>query len=585
MGGVVRRSRATGARAARDLRWGMGQTFRLFNSLTRGVEEFVARDPGRVTFYTCGPTVYDYAHIGNFRSFLVADVARRWLESPLCTIRDEAGKEHEGPRTVAHVMNLTDVGHMTDDEAADGAGEDKMEAAAKRLLEAKKGGKLPPDAPKDFDPSNPHHIARFYEGAFLEDARLLGLKVAGEKDGDARVMPRATEHVREMLAMVRGLLERGCAYVSPDRDAVYFDTQRFPEYGRLSGNTLDKVRAGAGGRVSDANQSGKRHPADFLLWKRDSSHVMKWDPGAPEMLGADAGALAGMVGYPGWHIECSAMAESSLSAMVPGFAHEVDLHSGGEDNIFPHHECEIAQSRCAWGTERFARQWLHVRHLMVEGEKMSKSKGNFYTIRDLLAKGFDPAAIRLELIKTHYRSNANFTQEGLLGMQRMVSTWRRRRVELIRRSVAWNDRAATRERLDATSLVTEALANDLNISGLIGLQHVTVVNAWNAEFDPAKVPPSTAISDEDVLALAKDHGSDFFDIFQYVEPILGLLSLPVHETTSVSDEVNSLRDARDEARKAKNWAESDRLRDELVAMGYEVKDTAQGTVVTRKASL
>ncbi|MBX3353516.1 MAG: hypothetical protein KF684_11345 [Phycisphaeraceae bacterium] len=531
----------------------MGQTFRLFNSLTRGVEEFVARDPGRVTFYTCGPTVYDYAHIGNFRSFLVADVARRWLESPLCTIRDEAGKEHEGPRTVAHVMNLTDVGHMTDDEAADGAGEDKMEAAAKRLLEAKKGGKLPPDAPKDFDPSNPHHIARFYEGAFLEDARLLGLKVAGEKDGDARVMPRATEHVREMLAMVRGLLERGCAYVSPDRDAVYFDTQRFPEYGRLSGNTLDKVRAGAGGRVSDANQSGKRHPADFLLWKRDSSHVMKWDPGAPEMLGADAGALAGMVGYPGWHIECSAMAESSLSAMVPGFAHEVDLHSGGEDNIFPHHECEIAQSRCAWGTERFARQWLHVRHLMVEGEKMSKSKGNFYTIRDLLGKGFDPAAIRLELIKTHYRSNANFTSQGLRDSQKMVERWR----AFVDRGTEAGGDASLRENVSAEFV--RSMSDDLNTAGAIG-----ALNAWIGRVESP--------SREDAALLRELTGV--------------LLDLGGAQADSgAGDETDALRVARDEARKAKNWAESDRLRDELVAMGYEVKDTAQGTVVTRRARL
>lgn len=534
------------------------QTFRLFNSLTKRVEDFVAADPSVVTMYTCGPTVYDYAHIGNFRSFLFADTLRRWLESPLCAIRDERGEAHWGPRTVVQVMNITDVGHMTDDEAADGAGEDKMEAASKRLLEAKKSGKLPSDAPKDFDPSNPYHIARFYEGAFLEDAKLLGVKVAGERETEKRAMPRATEHVRQMLAMIRGLIEKGFAYVDAAGGAVYFDTQRFPEYGALSGNTLDNLRAGAGGRVSEANQSGKKHAADFLLWKRDAKHVMKWDPGAPEMLGEAAGPLAGMVGYPGWHIECSAMAESSVRAIAGDrFHHTLDLHTGGEDNIFPHHECEIAQSRCAWGVERFARQWAHVRHLMVEGEKMSKRKGNFYTIRDLLGKGFDPAAIRLELVKTHYRTNANFTSQGLQDSQRMVERWR----AFAQRAGSNIGAGDAKARELARDEFVRAMSDDLNTAGAIG-----AINAWMNRVESPTTNDAAFLREVDrVLDVLTARGGG--------------------ATDAVDPRADELRLARDAARKAKNWSESDRLRDELVALGYEVKDTPGGTVVTKKATL
>ncbi len=569
------------------------QAFRLFNSLTKETGPFVAGDPSLVTMYTCGPTVYDYAHIGNFRSFLFADVLRRWLESPLCAIEDERGKVHAGPRRVVQVMNLTDVGHMTDDEAADGAGEDKMEAAAKRLLEAKKSGKLPSDAPKDFDPTNPFHIARFYEGAFLEDAKLLGVKVASERDGDARVMPRATEHVREMLAMIARLLRNDHAYVSPKGDAVYFDTQKFGDYGELSGNTLDKLRAGAGGRVSGANQSEKKHPADFLLWKKDASHVMKWDPAAPEMLGNNAGALAGMVGYPGWHIECSAMAESSVRALAgEGFRHTLDLHTGGEDNIFPHHECEIAQSRCAWGTERFARQWAHVRHLMVEGEKMSKSKGNFYTIRDLIAKGFDPAAIRLELIKTHYRSNANFSMQGLQDSMKRIERWR-----AFARQLEKDVRDAERHR-DSNppdSVVqqylfefAQGMHNDLNMSLAISSIDRMIQSLAITSTDGDL--PEKPIAANDALSIAQDGMRNTMErelaLLHLIDNVLGVIFRPRYERNDLVDpKADELRVARDEARKAKDWAASDRLRDELVALGYEVKDTAQGTVVTRKASL
>ncbi|MEC9373789.1 MAG: hypothetical protein VYC34_08095, partial [Planctomycetota bacterium] len=389
-------------------------TLRLYNTYSKQVEDFTPGDPSRVTFYTCGPTVYDYAHIGNFRAFLVADVLRRWIESPLCDLRTTDGGVHKGPRTVVHVMNMTDVGHMTDDAAVDGGGEDKMEAARRRLLEDKKSGKLPADA--KIDPNDPLAIAEFFIGAFLTDAGALGLKVVEEAKADpARIdelMPRPTRMVRQMLAMVETLLKSNHAYIASD-GVCYFDTQSFPDSGRLSGNTLEKIRSGAGGRVSESAQAVKKHPADFMLWKPDPTHLMRWNPST--VLGHDSPLKEG---YPGWHLECSAMARERLGDVI-------DLHSGGEDNIFPHHECEVAQSCAATGEPRFARHWIHVRHLFVEGEKMSKSKGNFFTVRQLIDKGFDPAAIRLELIKTHYRSNANFTEQGLKDSARMVERWRR----------------------------------------------------------------------------------------------------------------------------------------------------------------
>jgi cysteinyl-tRNA synthetase len=337
-------------------------TLSLYNTLSRSLEAFKPLDrAGRtVTFYSCGPTVYDYAHIGNFRSFLNADVLRRTLELLGYQVR--------------HVMNITDVGHMTDDGNADGGGEDRMAVAGRRLAEAKKAGKLPDGV--SIDPNDPYAIAEFYAQAFLEDSKTLGLKVAFDRERDPTLMPRPTRYVKEMIALVTRLIERNHAYVGRD-GVVYFDVRSFPEYGKLSGNTLDNLREGAGERISAENQANKRNPADFMLWKPDATHIMRW----PSPWGE---------GYPGWHLECSAMAASLLGE-------EIDLHSGGEDNIFPHHECEIAQSCGASGHSHFARAWFHTRHLQVEGDKMSKSKGNFFTARDMFAKGVTPAALRLEL--------------------------------------------------------------------------------------------------------------------------------------------------------------------------------------------
>ncbi|HVZ94110.1 MAG TPA: cysteine--tRNA ligase [Phycisphaerales bacterium] len=537
---------------------------RLYNTLSGEVETFLPIDPARVTFYSCGPTVYDFAHIGNFRAFLCADVLRRWIESPLCTIGD--GEGTPGPRSVRQVMNMTDVGHMVDDDLADGGGEDKMEAAAKRLAEAKKSGKLPAGA--NVDPANPYAIADFYASAFLEDARLVGLKVVADADEAVKragnneqardeFMPRPTRMVREQLELVMTLLKKGCAYVAAD-GVCYFDTQKFTDYGQLSGNTLDKIRSGAGGRVAAATQSVKKHPADFMLWKPDPSHLMRWDP--KKILNDPSCPLG--EGYPGWHLECSAMARARLGD-------EIDLHSGGEDNIFPHHECEIAQSRCATGKPFFARYWFHARFLMVEGEKMSKSKGNFFTVRELVAKGFDPAAIRLELIKTHYRSNANFTEQGLKDSARMVDRWR----EFLSRAESGGDTPGaaglSEQAKQSSAAFADSMSEDVNVAGAIG-----AINTWiNRTEKPSK----------------GDAG-----LMRTFDAVLGVLSLPKpNALASGNASARSEEDARiddlvrrrTEARQTKNWAEADKIRDELNALKIVVEDTPSGPKWSRKVGL
>jgi len=517
-------------------------TMRLHNTATRRTEEVPSRGgTAPVSFYSCGPTVYDDAHIGNFRSFLNADVLRRSLELL-------------GHRVV-HVMNITDVGHMTDDAAADGGGEDKMAVAGRRIAEAKKSGKLPAGAV--IDAADPVAIADFYASRFLEDARLLGLKVAHEAEavraagGDpGRLMPRPTRCIPEMVAMIGELVSRGHAYVAVD-GAVYFDVRSFPAYGRLSGNTIDSLREGAGDRIDAANQAAKRHPADFLLWKPDPRHLMRW----PSPWGD---------GYPGWHIECSAMARMLLGD-------EIDIHSGGEDNIFPHHECEVAQSCCATGRPIFSRAWFHTRHLQVEGEKMSKSKGNFFTARDLFAKGVTPAALRLELVRTHYRSNANFTLQGLHDCQRMVDRWCRAHASLVASAqsagAAAPDESAPAGPFErALSDFTEAICDDLNVA-----RAIAALNEAIAARDDAKACPHRELGS--LLAMDSVLG-----VLGRNSPVAG--AAPAEDPDFVH-RIGELLGRRAAARAAKDWAESDRIRGELTELGVTVKDGPTGATWSR----
>jgi cysteinyl-tRNA synthetase len=542
--------------------------FRLYNTLTKQIEDFRPGNPERITFYTCGPTVYDDAHIGNFRSFLAADLLRRWLESPLCTLPKPDGSTHSGPREVIHVMNITDVGHMTDDAEVDGAGQDKMMAAAQRIRDAKKAGKLPENA--SVNPDDPYAVAEFYQSRFLEDARALGLKVAIDAEAIPERMPRATGHIDGMKRVIARLLDEGAAYAAgePGRRAVYFNVRAFENYGKLSGNTLDRLRGGAGGRVDDANQQEKRHPADFLLWKEDAGHKMKWpSPDHPALRGWGEG-------YPGWHIECTAMAFEVLLGpggvgglgVASGNADaQIDLHSGGEDNIFPHHECEIAQSCAFTHAPAFARHWFHPRFLMVDGAKMSKSKGTFFTPRELMAKGIDPAAIRLELIKTHYRANADFSLQGLKDSARTVERWRQ---FVARARSGPDDRKNPMQEAFQVSFA-DALHEDLNVAGAIG-----IMNAWiNATVKPS-------LSD-----------ARLFDQFDAVLGVASIKPLEHQDTgiavylpgTTPSDEVETLLTERRDAKKAKDFARSDAIRDRLAGMGYAIKDMPGGRVEVGRA--
>jgi cysteinyl-tRNA synthetase len=418
-----------------------------------------------------------------------------------------------------------------------------MAVAGRRIAEAKKSGALPPGV--EIDPGNPYAIADFYAGRFLEDARQLGLKVADAAARDPSLMPRPTAFVPQMIELVRTLIDRGHAYVGGD-GVVYFDVRSFPAYGRLSNNTLEALKEGAGERVNAANQANKRHPADFMLWKPDPTHLMRW----PSPWGE---------GYPGWHLECSAMAAALLGD-------EIDLHSGGEDNIFPHHECEIAQSCGASGHACFARHWFHTRHLMVEGAKMSKSKGNFFTARDLFAKGVTPAALRLELVRTHYRTNANFTLQGLADCQRQVDRWTRACEALAAaaagRMADFRCEPGPFER--GLADFTAALCDDLNVASAIAALN-TATSGTQGDACPAR-------------ELAALHRMDsVLGVLERNRPIGG-------SDDAFAAKVETLLEARRAARSAKAWAESDRIRDELLALGVAIKDGPQGTTWTRTLS-
>ncbi|MBI1191237.1 MAG: hypothetical protein GC200_11225 [Tepidisphaera sp.] len=581
----------------------------LYNTLTRRPEPFVPGDYSRISFYTCGPTVYDDAHIGNFRSFLAADLLRRWLENPLCELAGEteterARRERHG-RAVTHVMNITDVGHMTDDAEGGEAGEDRMAVAGRRIAEAKKAGKLP--AGSDVNPSDPYQIAKFYERRFREDARQLGLKVSILAESDETLHPKATAHVAGMIEVIRRLIASGHAYVvgGAGSRVVYFRVQSFEPYGRLSGNLLSNLREGQGGRVSAANQAGKEHPADFLLWKEDASHIMKWASPWGE-------------GYPGWHIECSVMSLRAMAATaaeapnaatlaLPDGQALIDVHSGGEDNIFPHHECEIAQSCCAFcaqpGLGSFARLWFHPRFLMVEGAKMSKSKGNFYVPRELCApmeqggKGLSWHALRLELISGHYRSQADFNLENVKRSALKIERWR----DLVRLAMSVPSDTPWLGGTQRQSDFARAMNDDLNIwnalvafEALLGPGTISLDAPKAAAAAPAlPTAPWTHEQIAETLAAKPGTVAEWLAYVHRLDHVVGVIFVPgnakVENDLGVwaggltpDAKVEALLRERRDARAAKDFKKSDQIRDQLAAMGYAIKDMAGGKVEVRR---
>jgi cysteinyl-tRNA synthetase len=466
----------------------------LHNSLTGRVEEFVPLREGEVRMYNCGPTVYKRQHIGNFRAFAMADLLRRSFE-------------YLGYR-VTQVMNITDVGHLTEDDAADAQGEDKLQREAERRA------------------LDPLEIARSEERNFIEDLAELRIH-------PAHTYPRATEHVPEMIEMIQGLLDGGHAYEADGN--VYFDVASFERYGALSGNTLAELEAGASGRV--AERGDKRSPHDFALWKRDPKHLMQWDSPFGR-------------GFPGWHIECSAMSRKYLGDTL-------DIHTGGPDNRFPHHECEIAQSESVTG-QTFVRYWVHCGWVEIGGRKMSKRAGKFYTIPELLEMGFAGADLRLYLIKQHYRAPLPFDLELLDDAKKM----RAKLNNFVQHEMAERPEGAARP--EAAALVEKArgafraaLEDDLNTSAALAAVH---------EF-------MTAINR---MAPAREEAEGAIRFMREIDAVLEILDdAPARGDDAA--EIDALVAERDAARAARDFARADAIRDGLIERGIEILDTPQGT--------
>lgn len=455
----------------------------LYNTLTRSKEVFSPLNPPSVGFYSCGPTVYSTAHIGNLRTYLFNDWLRRTLRF--------AGY------TLNHVMNITDVGHLTDDGDD---GEDKMEKAARER-------KIDPLA-----------IAAAVTETFFRDCASLNIE-------RPEIVCKATDHIQQMIAFTQALLEKGHAYETPD--GIYFDIATFPGYGKLSRIDLDGQQAGARVEVNPY----KRHPADFALWKKaPKEHIMQWE------------SPWGM-GYPGWHIECSALCLQYLGERF-------DIHTGGVDHIPVHHENEIAQSEALLGHPA-VNVWMHGEFMLINGGKMSKSLGNLYTIEDLRERGYDPRHFRYFCAGAHYRNKLNFTWEA---MDAAKTSYDR----LVAAVQAHKDGKDNVETASFLADMCECVLDDLNIPKAIG-------TLWNMVRQPGRSQTvyDAAIEIDKVLGL------------QFEQPV------PSISNDSIDDEIQSLIEARQAARAAKNFAESDRIRDELKSRGIELMDTKEGVTWKR----
>jgi len=474
---------------------------KLFNTLSRSIQEFAPLAPPKVGMYCCGPTVYDFAHIGNWRTFVFGDLVRRTLE-------------FKG-YTVTHVMNITDV-------------EDKI---IKRVRLSRQTGTTAEE-----NKTSLREFTGQYEAAFLEDLKTLNCLLPHHT-------PHATEHIADIIALIEKLIARGIAYKAAD-GSVYFSIEKYRgcgcTYGQLLKLNFDEMKAGE--RVK-SDEYAKESVADFALWKArvpEDGDVF-W----PSPFGE---------GRPGWHIECSAM---STNILGPSF----DLHLGGEDLIFPHHEDEIAQSEGATG-KPFVKYWLHGAHLLVEGKKMSKSLGNFFTLRDLLAKGFTGREIRYSLLTAHYRETFNFTLDGLSGARAALARIDECLGKL--REIAGRDalpRVQADQQVGPTGLVkdfTAALDDDLNISAAWG-----AVFEWVRETN-RRLAENSLDAAEAASALAA---------WDKVDSVLGI---GTKSGAEIPGEILALAEARTVAKKAKDFKRADAIRDELKTKGWVIEDTAKG---------
>jgi len=470
---------------------------RLFNTLSRKKEEFKPIRKGRVGLYTCGPTVYNFAHIGNLRTYIFEDILRRALE-------------YAGYR-VKHVMNITDVGHLTSD--AD-AGEDKLEKGAARE------GKTVWD------------IARFYTRAFLRDIRALNIKRAH------KLIP-ATSAIREQIAIIKKLFNGGFAYETPE--AVYFDVLKFKDYTKLSRQRLEEKKTRA--RAEVIEDPAKKHPQDFALWFKRigkfANHTMHW----PSPWGD---------GFPGWHIECSAISSSALGQPF-------DIHTGGVDHISVHHTNEIAQSEGAF-KKPLARFWMHGEFLLVADSKMAKSAETFFTLQELEKKGFDPLSYRYLILTTHYRSRINFTWESLAGAQQSLDRLR----GFIHTLLAAPRRQEKKEKQNALKKYKkefeDALANDLDTPRALSV-FWSVMHAYNTNADLCN--PLTLLK----LAYSFD-------------TVLGLGLADIKKAVLPAN-IKKLAARRELCRQERKWKEADEIRLKIEKVGFRVRDSKSGPILEK----
>ena len=457
----------------------------LYNTLTRKKEKFEPINKDVVKMYSCGPTVYDFAHIGNFRTYIFMDSLRRVLQ-------------YNGLK-MNHVMNITDVGHLTSD--AD-TGEDKMMKAAKR------------------EGKNPYEIAKFYTDVFMQDLEKLNIDMP-------EIVTKATDNIPQMLEMVKQIVDNGYGYETST--GIYFDVSKLDKYPVLSNNSVEGQEAGARIEVDPE----KRNPYDFAIWiKAPENHIMKWDSPWGKS-------------YPGWHIECSAMGRRFLGE-------NFDIHTGGVDHIPIHHENEIAQCKGSFGHNP-ANFWMHCEFLLVDGGKMSKSLGNIYKLSELQEKGIEPLAYKLFCFSSHYRNKLNFTFEGAKASQ--ISLNRLRQGFQNHKNGTEDVDEATIQQLE--EFFHNAINDDLNMPLALSV-------VWEVVRCDVKSPK---------LA----------ELLLKFDKVLGLKidSVPDDSKQELPEEIAKLVEQRNNSRKNKDWAESDRIRDELQAKGYTVKDTKDGTEVIK----
>jgi len=456
-----------------------------YNTINKKKEKFIPINKDKITLYTCGPTVYNYAHIGNFRAYIFEDLLRRTLEY--------AGYN------VFQVMNITDIDDKT----------------IKRSIK---------------DGISLEELTNKYTDAFFEDLDELNIVRAHE-------YPRATKFINQIIEMIQKLIDKGFAYQTDD-SSVFFRVSKFSEYGKLANLNPDNMKIGD--RV-DNDEYEKEEIRDFALWKgyKEEDGDVLWESPWGK-------------GRPGWHIECSVMSTFYLGSSF-------DIHCGGVDNIFPHHENEIAQSKCALD-DKFVNYWLHNEHLLVENQKMSKSSGNFYTIRDILDKGYKSEAIRYVLISSHYRQKLNFTMNRLDDAQKAINKLREliRRLNEIKNNIS-SDLNVDKLNEEFLNDFKQNLYDDLNISGALGTLFTWVNKVFNL-LDQNKINKNTAKKNIEILLK--------------IDKILGVIEVK----TDITDEDKKLISLREEARKNKDWVESDRIRDELNGRGILIEDTQTGTI-------